>query len=174
MSVDQEILTALRRIIRATDLHSQELSRRCGLTGPQLVVLDCLARLDQGITVSELAESVELSQPTVTGIVNRLERRVMVNRRRSEEDRRRVLVTITDGGLEVLRAAPPRLQQQFLDQLDSMEDWEQNQILFALQRVVAMMDASGLDAAPMLVNGAITEDPNPTFPPSLTNTRHAG
>ncbi len=37
-----EIVSALRRIIRAVDLHSKYLAQRYGLTGPQLVVLQSL------------------------------------------------------------------------------------------------------------------------------------
>ena len=37
-----EVLVALRRIIRATDLHSRQLSKVSGLTSPQLLILQLL------------------------------------------------------------------------------------------------------------------------------------
>jgi len=37
-----EVLVALRRIIRATDLHSRQLSKIAGLTAPQLLILQLL------------------------------------------------------------------------------------------------------------------------------------
>ncbi len=46
----QEVLSALRRIIRATDMHSKRLAREVGLTTPQTVVLQAVR--DLGFTVN--------------------------------------------------------------------------------------------------------------------------
>ncbi|HSL18147.1 MAG TPA: MarR family transcriptional regulator, partial [Methylomirabilota bacterium] len=65
-STVRQVLAALRRIIRAIDLHSRSLVQRYGLTGPQLVVLkELIDRPPQ--SVSALAGAVNLSQATVTG-----------------------------------------------------------------------------------------------------------
>ena len=82
-----QVMAALRRIIRAIDLHSRSLVQRYGLTGPQLVVLKELVDASPR-TVSELAAAVNLSQATVTGILDRLERKDMVIRRRDSKDKR--------------------------------------------------------------------------------------
>jgi DNA-binding MarR family transcriptional regulator len=149
--LEQQILIALRRIIRGVDLHSRRLLLRCGLTGPQLIVLREVARLEAA-SIGELASVVSLSQPTVTGIVARLELRGLVTRRRSETDRRRVLVTTTAEGTRLAHAELPLLQESFLDQLAGLESWEQTQLLASLQRVVAMMEAQQLEAGPFLTN----------------------
>lgn len=154
MIVHEEILTAIRRIIRAIDQHSRRLMARHGLTAPQLVVLRIL--VDGGeSSVGALAERVSLSQPTVTGILGRLERRGLIGRSRSAFDRRRVLVHATDVGRALLAGAPPALQEQFLERLAELDDWEQSLILSSLQRVVHMMEATGIEAAPLLVSGPI-------------------
>ena len=75
-----KVLISLRRIMRAVDLHSRSLNQRYGLTGPQLIILRELSRLGE-ISGSELARSVSLSLPTVTGILTRLEKRDLVSRR---------------------------------------------------------------------------------------------
>src|SRR3546814_8537116 len=65
------VLTALRRIIRATDLHSKQLSREVGLTTPQVVVLQAVR--DRGeVTNGQLSRSDSLSQGTVHTILERL------------------------------------------------------------------------------------------------------
>ena len=53
----------------------------------------------------------------------------------------------------MLEEAPPLLQEQFIEQFGRLEDWEKTQILSSLQRMVAMMEARGLDATPMLATG---------------------
>ncbi|HEX7008358.1 MAG TPA: MarR family transcriptional regulator [Phycisphaeraceae bacterium] len=149
-----DVLTALRRIIRAIDLHSCALVQRCGLTGPQLVLLHALAKRGE-VSVGELAEAVSLGQATVTGILDRLERRGLAARRRSEEDKRRVLVHPTEAGLRLIAQTPPLLQESFVEQFKRLSDWEQNMILAALQRLVEMMEARSIDATPMLATGPI-------------------
>ncbi len=154
-----EVLIALRRIMRAVDLHSRSLIQRYGLTGPQLVILREISRLGE-ISGSELAKSVSLSLPTVTGILTRLEKRGLVSRRRSEIDKRRVMVRPTSDANELLATAPPPLQESFADQFENLEDWEKSQLLASLQRVVSMMEARELDASPILTTGSISKPPD--------------
>jgi DNA-binding MarR family transcriptional regulator len=151
-TMHREILVALRRIIRAVDLHSRQLMEGHGLTGPQLVALQALSR---GGTLSarDLARTVHVSQATVTGILDRLERRALITRARSESDRRALDVMLTDEGRRVLAAAPPLLQQRFAEALAQLQGWEQTMILATLQRVATMMDAADLEARPHLITG---------------------
>ena len=149
-----EIVAALRRIVRAIDLRSRRLFEESGLTGPQLLVLRAASRLS-GSPISVLARAVDLSQPTVSGIVDRLERQGMVRRARGEGDRRTVLVAVTAEGGRTLRDAPSLLQDRFRSELARLEEWEQSQLLATLQRVAAMMDAEEIDAAPGLATGPI-------------------
>ena len=152
--VEEMVVVALRRIIRVIDLRSRYLVTQYGLTGPQLVLLKELSARD-GDSVSKLTQAVHLSQATVTGILDRLEKRELVRRQRSDEDRRRVQIWLTDAGRELLAEAPTLLQEEFIDQLASLDDWEQTQILSSLQRVVSMMEAKHIDATPILTTGPV-------------------
>ena len=156
-----DVLVALRQIMRATDLHSKHLKKRTGLTTPQLVVLLALERGGE-MNVSALADRVSLSLATVTAILDRLERQALVERHRSEQDRRRVFATLTTIGKSRLKNAPPALQDEFIDQFDALEDWEQNFITAALQRVAVMMNAEAIEASPLLAVQPITESQPPT------------
>ncbi len=158
------VVVALRRIIRAIDLRSRDLVSRYGLTGPQLTVLRELASGD-GMSVGQLTRAIHLSQATVTGILDRLARRELIERHRSERDKRRVEVWLTDKGKRLAAEAPPLLQEEFTRQFNRLEDWEQTQILSTLQRLVAMMEARDLDAAAMLTTDPLdatsSEPPEP-------------
>lgn len=147
-----EVLVSLRRIIRATDLHSRRLGKETGLTTPQLVVMRAINERGEQ-TVSEIAREVSLSQATVTNILNRLEANRLVRRERSREDKRRVNVQLTAKGKRLLLAAPLPLQEGFVARFGALEGWEQHQIVASLERVAAMMDAEELDAAPLLATG---------------------
>ncbi len=152
LDLSDQVLVSLRRIIRATDLHSRKLGKKTGLTTPQLVVIGAIGRRKEP-TVSDIAKAVSLSLATVTTILNRLESNGYVNRARSAVDRRRVIVSLTDLGEEMLAQAPKPLQDSFMDRFSRLETWEQFQIVAALERVATMMDAEELDAAPLLASG---------------------
>lgn len=148
-----QVIIALRRVIRAVDLHSRTLLESHGLTGPQALILKILHR--DVMTVGELAGRVRLSQGTVTDILNRLEQRGLIQRLRDEVDRRRVRVRTTAAGMALLASSPPLLQERFVQSFAQLQDWEQTQLLASLQRIAAMMDAEDIDAAPVLSSGSL-------------------
>jgi DNA-binding MarR family transcriptional regulator len=153
LPTDDRVIAALRRIVRAIDLHSHHLVERHGVTGPQLIALQELARLGS-VPVGVLARNVHVSHPTMTGILDRLEKRGLVLRTRDTEDRRRMTATPTAVGLRLLDSAPSPLQDRFRSEFSKLEEWEQTHMLATLQRIAAMMDAEELEAAPMLTTGA--------------------
>jgi DNA-binding MarR family transcriptional regulator len=149
----REVLTALRRIIRATDLHSKRLDREVGLTTPQAVVLQAVRDLGE-VTNGQLSRRVSLSQGTVTSILDRLEGRGLVERYRSAADRRIVHSRLTRQGRALLRKAPPLLHERFTEAFRRLSPARQTRILATLDEVAAMMGAAELDAAPLLDTGS--------------------
>jgi len=155
----EQVLMALRRIVRAIDIHSHRLVKACGLTGPQLVLMQEIGRSETP-SPSDLAQSANLSNATVTGILNRLECRGLIARRRSETDKRRLKISLTEAGIDALHSAPSMLQDTMARALAELEDWERSLLLASLQRLAGIMHAEGLDAAPILSSGPLnlTED----------------
>lgn len=150
----EEVLIALRRVIRATDLHSKHLAKTTGLTAPQMLLLQTIR--DKGeVTIGEIANDMSLSQATVTTILDRLEKRNLVYRERSKEDKRKVHAHLTDAAIETLKNAPIPLQDHFTRQFSGLQEWEQTMIISALQRVARMMDAQHIDASPVLDIGTL-------------------
>ncbi|NWH06164.1 MarR family winged helix-turn-helix transcriptional regulator [Desulfobacter latus] len=143
------VLAALRKIMRSIDLHSKSLVKRFGLTSPQLIVLREVDAHGQ-VTAGEIAHAVSLSQATITGIFERLEKRGLITRKRSSDDRRRILVQPTLEATKCLAGAPPLMQESFVDAFEKLQDWEKSMILSSLQRLVSLMDAQNIDAAPFL------------------------
>ncbi len=151
--IGDQVIVALRRVIRAVDLHSRTLVDTYGLTGPQALLLKALQR--GSLAAGELAAQVSLSQATVTDILNRLEHRDLVKRLRDTGDRRRVLVEATAAGRALLSQSPPLLQERFAQRFMQLQEWEQTLLLSSLQRIATMMDAADIDAAPVLSTGSV-------------------
>ena len=160
LPLEDQVIAALRRITRAIDLYSRLLLQKYGLTSPQLAALQAIRRM-QPIAVGALAKEIHLSQATVTGILGRLESRGLAVRTRASQDRRSVLVELTEAGEKLVAEAPSLLQERFHRELSRLEQWEQTTILATLQRIASMMDAEKIEAFPVLgagVAGAAEED----------------
>ncbi len=156
----KELLIGLRKITQAIDLHSKYLLKTVGITSPQLVILNELSHYES-LSVSELSRSVSLSQGTVTEILSRLLKKNLVSKRKSDQDKRRSLISLTDEGKQLLLEAPSPLQDDFTRTFHSLEDWEQLMILSSISRIVNMMSAEKIEASPFLVAGpiAVKRDP---------------
>ena len=150
----EELFIALRRITRAIDLHSKKLQRETGLTTSQLLVLEAIVKLDAS-TPSNIAKEVQLSQATVTNLVDRMERNALVLRLKSSADKRVVEVLLTEKGRQMVELAPEPLQAGFLREYRKLERWEQHQLIGSMQRVAVLMDAEDIDASPILTTGEL-------------------
>jgi len=150
------IFRSLRRIMRAVDIHSRQLSAEFMITGPQLLCLQTLHD-DGPLTTSALAKLIHLSNSTTVGILDRLETKGWILRERSTADRRYVLVHITAAGETFLAGAPSLLQDRLAAGLRALPEKDQLAIAQALERIVEMLEMSQQDVAPLLEAGPIIE-----------------
>lgn len=153
-SYDLRILQALRRIIRAVDIHSHRLFTQHKITGPQLT---CLLTINEDgpLTSANLAKKVYLSPSTVVGIIDRLEEKKLVERNRDSRDRRQVYISITSAGQQLIAAAPSLLQDTLSSALTELPEIEQVSITLSLEKLVELMEAGHIGAAPLLETGSI-------------------
>lgn len=149
-----QILRAIRRILRRTSEHSRTVGRAGGVSVPQMLCLRAIADLSDNdeVTVAQVASSVHLSAATVSRILDRLEKSSFVLRERRSNDRRKVCLSLTETGRKRLQALPAPLHEQFLKRLDALPTDERQELLRALEKIVELMDATGLDASPVLIS----------------------
>lgn len=146
---DLQVFRSIRRIIQAIAIYSRKLEARCQLTAPQLVCLKSV--VEHGpTTVSGIARDVFLSPSTVVGILDRLEHRNLAKRTRDAKDRRVVNVVATEAGKRIADEAPSALQDSLAGALQELPELEQATIALSLKRVVDLMEAGHLEAAPIL------------------------
>jgi len=155
MEKHQELLIALRKVIRAIDLHSKHLSKTSGLTSPQLLIMLEIDKAS-GVNSSQVAKSVNLSAATVTNILDRLENKNLISRVRNTQDKRKVSLSLTENGKALLLDAPQALQEHFIENFSNLAEWEQSQLLSSMERLAGMMDANEIDAAPLLELNAMS------------------
>lgn len=147
-------LTALRRILRATDLHGREVARSVGLTAVQLRLLK-LTYESKAATAKYLASNMRVSQATITALLDKLATRGMIERRVSSIDRRQKNIIVTEAGRQALQDAPDPMQRDFAERFEQLADWEQAMLLAAAERIAELLRADDLEAAPLLTTGEI-------------------
>lgn len=151
-------LIAMRRILKATEANVKTLAARSGLTASQLLALQSLSSSGE-MLVGDLARLLELRHATISILLDKLQDLGLIERRKHENDRRKVWVRITPAGVDRLRGAPDLLQNRFRQRFSALPEWEQSMLLAGLQRIVALLDAGGIDASPVLDIGDIGELP---------------
>ncbi len=144
----QRVLAALRKIVRAIDRYSRSLVTRCDVTGPQLICLHVMQEVGS-LTSRELSQKVHLDPSTLVGILDRLEQRGLISRRRDTRDRRAVQLSLTTAGRRFVRESPSPLQGTLADGLDRLSAQRQNKLAESLEEIVRLMAAEDLPAAPI-------------------------
>lgn len=87
-----------------------------GITAPQGMVIGTLFKAGE-MKITELSKKVNLSNSTISGIVDRLEKQDLVIRTRSEKDRRAVYVNITPKVKDMYKEIHKKTEKSFEDLL---------------------------------------------------------
>lgn len=141
---EYKILNSLRRIIQSGYLHSRQLKQKFDITSPQLVALLEIAKEKQ-ITLKHLSEKIALSSSTLVGVIDRLESKELVSRKRDNQDRRKVFLSITLKGRSFIEKAPSPLQNSLVKSLSKISSTELSTILNSLERINDLINAKDLD-----------------------------
>lgn len=142
-------LTAMRKILRTTELNAKALLAETGLTPSQLIFLQMLEEGEEQ-TAGHLAARMGITQATATVLIHKLEALGMLQRRKGETDRRQVWLSLTPRAQDILTIAPDGVHARFNEQFLALEDWEQSMLIASLERVAAMLAPDLDDAAPIL------------------------
>ena len=137
-NISMQIMMRLRQIIQEMSRHSKQLQEKYKITLPQLICLKEVA--DHGpIAIGALTQIVFINNSTVTGIIDRLEKRKLVQRIRISQDRRQVHVEITRAGIKFLEDAPTPIHHRFIEKLEKKEAKDGSMLLWGLELLVEML-----------------------------------
>ena len=128
-----ELLGAERRR-RGRDQH-----RREGLTMAQVSALRVLDRTDEA-TAGQLAKAADLNPASMTAMLDNLERDGIVTRRRSPDDRRVCLVSLTEHGRALFAERRARFYARWREQLEGLSDEDVAAGVAALRAIAELLD----------------------------------
>lgn len=98
-------LGKFREIFESVRRHFRWVEERCGVSGAQLWVLYEVGK-QPGLRVTELARQLAIHQTTASNLVDKLCRKALLERKRTDEDLRVVQLHLTQAGKAVLSKGP--------------------------------------------------------------------
>jgi MarR family transcriptional regulator, organic hydroperoxide resistance regulator len=135
-----EIMQSLRRLIKALQDYSQKVNTHFGITGPQLWALKTISQ-SGSMSLGELSKRMYINPSTITGVVDRLEKKGYVLRNRGEKDRRVVKVQLTPKGSRLAKRGPNPVQGRMIYGLRKLQEDELAVIHHSFQKMIEIAEA---------------------------------
>jgi DNA-binding MarR family transcriptional regulator len=141
-SKTREVSDCIHVIMTETHRNDKKLMSICeAFSAQEFHVLMHVGQLGNCI-MSELADKMQLSLSSITGIVDKLEAKKIVRRDRSAQDRRIVQVVLTDEGLKIHKTAMDGHLEFVRTLLKALDPREQDVFLGLFRKIAAAFKAN--------------------------------
>ena len=139
---DQNFIPLMRELSRAHhvfSLYDAEIHRLAGsdLTAPQAKVIFCLGNTD-GMTCSEITDQTLITKGTLTGVIDRLEEKGLVQRWGDSDDGRRIIVDLSTEGQKVFKREYPRYVALLKEKFDTLTAKDRDQATILLSKIASL------------------------------------
>jgi DNA-binding MarR family transcriptional regulator len=132
----KNIVWSLRRISRLIYQDSRKIGKQFGVTGPQGLTLKTLSQSEETLSSAKLSRELGVTPANITGIIDRLEEKALVKRIRMENDRRTVLIELTQQGKELASSLPDIVELKLAEGLKDLNPTEIFGIYSGLQKII--------------------------------------
>lgn len=154
-NIDNEIIIKIRQIVRSINLESKKIQKEYGVSIPQVLCLSYIREAPNFQTTQKnIRNYLNLNASTVTGIINRLEKKGYIARLPKLGDRRITSITLTVAGQKLLDRLPPLMQEQLMEKISELPQEKVDHINSGLDELINLLNIKGVDASPVLT----TED----------------
>lgn len=138
------IVEAIIYLVTESRRLSKDEAARYGVTPTQLTVLKLLQEIGD-LSLGALSKEIRAHNSTVTGIVDRMESAGLVERARSEEDRRVWIIRLTTEGKKVADRAKVSPWETLRTALESLPGGDQERLLAILKKLVVQITSEATD-----------------------------
>lgn len=144
-----EIVGAIRRLVRAVYLDSSRMSKQYGLAGSQQSAVLRTLVMSGPISSADLSRKLYVTPTNITGIIDRLEKKGLIERIRQHGDRRIVLITLTESGMNLGKKLPDPIETKLTSGLADLESERVQMLGLALNQVLNLLDIKGIEETPL-------------------------
>ncbi|WP_245940071.1 MarR family winged helix-turn-helix transcriptional regulator [Stenomitos frigidus] len=128
------VMRELARTFQAFNAYDDEHIRQLGLTAPQFDVI-CTLGNTPGMTMGQLAEKTLVTKGTLTGIIDRLERKGLVRREVPPANRRCFMIVLTTEGDRVFEEVFPAHIAYLKQRFSKLNEQELEEIRLSLRKL---------------------------------------
>lgn len=128
------LVRELVRTYQAFADYSEDHIRQLGLTAPQFDVISTLGNTP-GMTMGQIAEKTLVTKGTLTGIIDRLEKKGLVRREVPPANRRCFIIVLTQEGEQVFNSAFPAHIAYLKERFNQLNDSEIEDIRSAIKKL---------------------------------------
>jgi DNA-binding MarR family transcriptional regulator len=122
--------------------------KQFGPTDPQTPVLRILT-ITGSVSSPELSRKLYVTPASITGIIDRLEKKELVERIRKQEDRRIALITLTQRGAELSKSIPDPVEKKLISELSDLKPDHIQTLGLAVSEILNLIDAKGIEETPL-------------------------
>jgi DNA-binding MarR family transcriptional regulator len=154
-----DILIKIRKIVRSINLESKKIQKEYGVSIPQVLCLHFLKDSENfQATQGEIRKFLNLNSSTVSGIINRLEKKGLIARLPKTGDKRVVNISLTSSGDTLLQAIPSLLHEQLSNRLETLNPTKLKQLEAGLDTLVNLLEIQSVEASPLItIEGHLEE-----------------
>lgn len=134
-----EIVLSIRKLAHSDKLYTKQLNRRHQVSLPQLLCLKALC-MEGPMPISKIGENLLVKSSTITGVIDRLEKKGLVERSRIGTDRRVITIRLTGSGSEMAADRMPSIHRNITHGLRNLAASEIQHIADSLNILVAMLE----------------------------------
>jgi DNA-binding MarR family transcriptional regulator len=155
----KEILIKIRKIVRSVDIESKKIQKGYGVSIPQVLCLSFLHEApNYQATQGEIRNFLNLNSSTVSGIINRLEKKGLLARLPKSGDKRVVNISLTSAGDKLYRTIPSLLHEQLSERLQKLTNEELIRVEESLDTLVNLLNIEQIEASPLITMDCDLED----------------
>lgn len=144
-----DILINIRRIARFINLESKRIQKEYGVSIPQVL---CLSYLKSSPhyqnTQNNIRQFLNLNPSTISGIINRLEKRGLIARLPKSGDKRVTTIVLTSAGDKVITDIPPLFDERLSKKLSTLPKEKVEQIEKGIAQLINLLNLSEIEAYP--------------------------
>ncbi len=162
----QDIVLTFRKLVSAVHLNSPRMKKESGLTGPQVEALRILAK-EGSLSSASLSRKLCVTPSNITGIIDRLEKKGLVERVRGVKDRRISQLELTPSGKVMNETLPSSIEGTLINGLVDMSDEEISELAAHLKKFLDLLQVPAsisritqLDSPSLLTEGSQQENSN--------------
>lgn len=144
----KDLVWGIRRLVKAVHVDTDKISKRYGLTGPQIAILRILDHRGP-MSSADLSRKLFVTPSNITGIIDRLEKKELVERIRKPRDRRVALITLTEKGTDLSKTLPDPIENRLIAELADIDPGEVADLREAMQKILKLMGTT-IGEAPLM------------------------